>query len=208
MMNFRTIKTNLIAILAAAVATGGDYAGKFDVLQAQKQKQGDQDINNLPKVFVYYSKSDFSKNTSSANDASQSTVTYNIVCEVAEKGTYTDIDDPSSLTSAEIIADSKIDELFEIVYQIIMHGDNLDLGMTVGQVAERFIDSIEKGQISKDGELAVLTGTLNLTVKTVETVGTTDETDGTNVNSSITVSDASGNTDTVAKTEITVDPNV
>lgn len=195
-MNFRTVRNNIISILDTAAA------GRYVAVQGQKQKEGSQDINNLPKVAVFFIRADFPESSSSANDTTRSDVTFQIELKVSEKSTATDLTDPSSIISAEIAADNKIDELFEIVYQVIMDADNLDLGLSAGVINNRYIKTLQKGAPDMEGERVVLVGRADLTLKTSESVGTTTETEGTTI-----INDFGINDDSIQKTGITVNPN-
>lgn len=195
MMNFRTIKTNIITLLAAAAA------GRYDTLQAPRQKQGSEDINRLKKVIVYLSTDDFLSNKGTTNGELQSSPTYKILLQVSANSTYADGADPSSLVDAEILADNQIDELIEIVFQIIMDARNMDLGMAIGQVNNRYIKNVTKGDPARDGDTVTVVASMDLSLNTPEDVLGETGTVGTTVKSSL---DISG--DDVQKTAIDVEP--
>jgi hypothetical protein len=195
-MNFITIRDNIISILDNASGTS------FVVTQGQKQKEGSTDINNRKKVSVFFIRDDFKEDTGSVNGTVQSEVTYQIELKVSAKGTATDLTDPTTLSSAEIEADNLLDNFFAEIYQILMHADNLYLGMNVGEINNRYIKSLEKGNPNQSGEKVILVGRADLTLKTTETVGSTGEVVGTTILSDMTIND-----DTVQKTGIEVDPN-
>jgi hypothetical protein len=196
MMNFRTIRDNIISILDTASGTS------FVVTQGQKQREGSTDINNKKKVSVFFIRNDFKEDTGSVNGTVQSEPTYQIELKVSAKGKATDLTDPTTLSSAEIEADNLIDEFFDEIYQILMHADNLDLGMPIGVVNNRYIKSLEKGEPNPSGEKVILVGRADLTLKTTETVGSTGEVVGTTILNDMTI-----NEDDVQKTGIEVDPD-
>jgi len=195
MMNFRTIKSNIISILETAAA------GRYEVVQSQRQKQGAKDINSNKKVIVYFYNDQFSNNAGSTNGEVQSEVTFRIHLEVSSKGKFTDLTDPGSLKSAELVADDDWDEFAETIYQILMDARNMDLGMTVGNVANRYITNIQKDDINNNGENVVMVGRMDLTCITPESVPGDDGVDGSSVYSSMEI-----NGDTESKTGITVAP--
>ena len=164
MMNFRNIKNSIITILDTAAA------GRFEVIGSQRQRQGAEDINSQKKVMVYFLSDTFSENSGSINGTVQSFPVFRIMLEVSAKGTYTDSSDPNTLTSANLVADNMFDELADNVYQILMSGENLDIGQPVGQVGNRYIKTIEKNDINKDGEFVIITGSMDLSCITPETV--------------------------------------
>lgn len=164
MMNFIAIKAGIVAILVAAAA------GQYEVVGAQRQREGSQDINQKKKVAVYFLDDEFDVNSGSPNGDVQSDPTYQIELKVSEKGKINDVNDPASLESAEFIADTQLDLFFDLIYQILMDARNMDLGLTVGTISNRFIKTIKKGKISSDGETVVIVGTMNLTCRTAESV--------------------------------------
>ena len=163
-MNFRTIKTNIITILNDNKGTD------FEVLQAQRQNQGASDIESLGKVLVYFFSNSFSEDTGAVNGEVQSMPTFRIIIEVAGKATLTDESDPSTAVSAEIIADNKFDLLAEKVYQILMNGTRIDLLMPKGEVSNRYIKNIQKGDVNSEGEHAIIIGQMDITCMTPEQV--------------------------------------
>ena len=181
MMNFRTLKQNVVSILSSA------SSGRFEVIQSQQQRQGSKDINTLKKVIVYFVSDDFPENTGSANGELQSKPTFRIFLEVASKGKFTDKDDPSSLISADLIADDEIDELIEIVFQILMDARNIDLGMSIGQVSGRYIKNVQKSTPNKDGENVIMMAQMDLTCMTSEEILGDEGVEGTNIISSLNI---------------------
>ncbi len=195
MMNFIKIKTSIVAILVAAAG------GQYEVVGAQRQREGAQDINQLKKVAVYFLDDDFDVNSGSPNGDVQSDPTYQIELKVSEKGKIIDPNDPASLESAEFIADAQLDSFFDLIYQILMDARNMDLGQPIGIVSKRFIKSIRKGKISADGETVTIVGTMNLTCHTAESVSGDEGEAGVGNTSTI-----EANEDDFAKTGITVEP--
>lgn len=178
MMNFRTIKDSIINILGTA------EAGRFRTIGFQRQTKSAEEVKgNLRLVTVYYSAGTFPKRSGRNTGAVQHDITYRIEFTVSKSalGNLAIINNPES-TPAEIttaidaiqesakLADESIDELFEIIYQILMDARNIDMGLSVGTVADRWIDSIQKDEPRPKGDLVVLTGSANLTLRTAEQV--------------------------------------
>lgn len=189
MMNFRIIKNSIINILGTA------EAGRFRTVGFQRQtKSSEEVINNNRLVTVYYSGGSFPKRAGRNTGPVQHDITYRIELTVSKpaSGDVSIINNPSS-TPAEIaaaieaiqeaaqLADESIDELFDIVYQILMDARNVDMGLTIGIVTNRWIDSIQKDEPRPKGDLVVLTGSANLTLRTAEQVAGDPGTPGANI---------------------------
>jgi hypothetical protein len=181
MMNFRTLKANIVTLLA------DNANGNFQVVQAQRQKEGAEDINLLRKVAVYFATNDLSENKGTTNGELVTKPTYHIELKVAEKGTLTDITDPTTITSAEIIADDALDELFENVLQIIMDARNIDLELPVGTISNRYIKSLIKGSPNQHGEFVVLVGRMDLDCNLAESILGDEGVEGTNIDSTLEI---------------------
>ena len=193
-MNFRVIKQAIVTILLASAT-----ANSYEVVTSQRQKDGSKNINDIKKVAVYFIDDEFDVNSGSSNGDVQSNPTFEINLKVSTKGKYTDVNDPDSLVSAEIIADDLMDEFFDIVYQILMDARNIDLGLTIGTISKRFIKNIKKGDILKDGDTVTIIGSMNLTCQTAEAVLGDDGVIGIGVSSDIEM-----NNDDFASTKIEV----
>ena len=189
MMNFRTIKNSIINILGTA------EAGRFRTVGFQRQtKSGEEVINNNRLVTVYYSSGAFPKRAGRNTGPVQHDITYRIELTVSKpaSGDVSIINNPSStpaaiaaaieaIQEAAQLADESIDELFDIVYQILMDARNVDMGLSVGIVTNHWIDSIQKDEPRPKGDLVVLTGSANLTLRTSEQVTGDPGTPGANI---------------------------
>lgn len=198
MMNFRIIKDSIITILGTAAA------GRFRVVGFQRQTKGVEEFKgNLRLVTVYYSAGSFPKNAGRHTGPVQHDITYRVEFTVSAPalGNLTIINDPGS-TPAQIataiagiqesaqIADESIDELFEIIYQILMDGQNVDMGLSIGIISSRWIDSIQKDEPRTHGDLVELTGNANLTFRTSEQItGDTGTPDANIINSVLDIKD-------------------
>ena len=189
MMNFRTIKDSIINILGTAAA------GRFRTVGFQRQtKAAEECKGNLRLITVYYSTGYFPKRSGRNTGPVQHDITYRIEFTVSSPalGNLTIINNPLS-TPAQIataisaiqesaqLADQSIDELFEIVYQILMDGNNIDMQLPIGTVASRWIDSIQKDEPRTRGDLVELTGSANLTLRTSEQILGDPGTPGANI---------------------------
>lgn len=185
-MNFRTLKTNIISILETA-SLALPSAQQFEVIGGQRQKSGSKDINFKKKVAVYYLSTDFSVNSGSVNGEVQTDPIFRILPIVSSKATAADITDPLSLIESNIVADDEIDLLIEDIYQIIMDARNMDLGMPIGQVSNRYIKNVEKSPINNDGNNSVIMANMDLSLKTPEQVPGDEGVVGTSVDSNIDI---------------------
>ena len=169
MMNFRTIKQGLIDLL------GAEASGRYVTLGYQKQSQRAEELlDSKRNVQVYYASGVFPKSKSSTNGPTQHDITFNIDCMVSKRAEVdlavlenpaaTENDKAIALTalrSAGALADYSLDELFDIIYQVLMDAENLDLGLDFN-IASRWVGRIDKDSPIPAGEYCVLTGILQL----------------------------------------------
>jgi len=178
MMMFRTIKT-------AVVTTLGDAAAeRFRVIGYQRQnKSSDQLKDSLRTVQVYFSDGNFQKSTGRmrGHKAHDLTLQIDLSASAAAQGDLSVLESSSStafekaaaldaVKEAAEIADTKIDELIEYVYQILMDARNEDLGLDPGDLSNRWIDSITKDALLQNGDLVVKTANLKYTCRVQEEV--------------------------------------
>lgn len=207
-MNFRTIKDSIIDNVL-----GPAEAGRFQTIGFQRQTtDGEEVLGSNRFVQCYYSSGDFSKRGGRLNGPTQHDITFRIDLTVssAAEGDLSVINNPAStpeqvsaalaaMQEATALADASLDELIDIVYQIIMDGRNIDLGLDKGTVVDRWITDASKDQPVPQGEFVVLTGAIRFTVRTAEQIpGDT----GIAANIFDTVIDIEG--DDVEKTGVTV----
>ena len=177
MMNFRLIKNNLVNKILGPAANS-----RYRVVGFQEQsKNAAEVLDCLLEVKVYYSSSDFSRSGGRASGPVQNDVIYRVELTVS-KGAEVDlsvINNPGATASALAIAiaefgtaselaDNSIDELFEIVYQILMDARNIDIGFDKGVVANRWVSRMQKNEPVPMGEYLILTGSIDFQLRTVE----------------------------------------
>ena len=176
-MNFRTVKAAIASTLNSSAA------GRFRVIGYQQQAKGASEyVDDNRSVQVFYSSGDFSKRGSALNGPVQHDTTFRLeltVAKAAEGDIETAAGDRGSnqvataianfLTACQV-ADESFDELVDIVFNIVMDARNIDFGLTTGTVTNRFVTSVEKDEPLERGEYAVLTGTMTLTLRTVEEI--------------------------------------
>lgn len=180
MMEFRTIKANLVIILGEAAA------GRYQVVGYPGQsKAAGEVLGNLRTVQVFYGNGDFSKGKAGITGPTVHEAVYQIRLIVASQavGDIATINNPAStpeqkatalagiLNSAEQ-ADASIDELFDIIYQILMDGRNLDLGTTGPPftVSERWVAGMQKDDPLPEGEYVAITGNIQFGCQMIEQV--------------------------------------
>lgn len=178
MMNFRLLKASIINLL------GNAEAGRYRTVGYQKQAQeGFHVKDNSRSVQVYYSEGENPKAAGSLSGPFQHDMTFNIDMTVSApcKGDLAVLENPGStpaqlqaalanLQIAEDRADDLLDELYDHVFQVLMDARNLDLGLSRGTVANRWVDRMVKDPVLRRGELVVLTGQAKLTARMVEEV--------------------------------------
>jgi hypothetical protein len=178
MMRFRQIKDRIINIL------GNNANGRFRVIGYQKQtKNASETLGTLRTAQVYYFSGDFPKGKSGLNGPVQHECIFRVelTAAAAAAGDLETI--KSAITTAQQKAnkllafqsaaercDCSFDELADIIYQILMDGRNLDVGMPEGEVSNRWINRIEKDDIEDRGELVTLTGSMDFSLNTKEDI--------------------------------------
>jgi len=177
MMNFRKIKQSI-----TGKVLGPAEGGRYRTIGYQKQNTDVEDVLGSNRtVQVFFSSSDFPKNASSLQGPFKHEVSYRIELAVAEDAAVnlaalkdenaTDADREKawkSFVDAGDAADDSFDELAEIVFQVIMDARNIDLGMPIGTVADRWVGQIRKDEPEPTGEFVMLTGAMMLTCSTSE----------------------------------------
>ncbi len=178
MMKFRTIKAAVKTLLANSAS------GRYILAGSQRQsKSADEVIDDNRLVQVYYHRGSFSKRGGSMHGPNDHEITLKIDFTVSEpaQGDIATLNNANStagqiqsaianIAFASDLADDSIDELFDIIYQVLMNAENIDLGLSVDTVADRWISDFQKDEPVQRGELLVLTGTCNLTCKASEEV--------------------------------------
>jgi len=176
MMNFRTIKTAITGIFGAA------ESGRYQTIGFQRQSKNAAEVLGSNRfVQVFFSSGDFPESGGSRSGTKNHEVTYRIEL-TASASSKIDLSVFASGTEAQKSAaiaahleasqeaDNSIDELIDIVYQVIMNNRNLDLGLPVGTVTNRWISSIQKDTPPNQGEYVIMTASMNLTLRTTEEV--------------------------------------
>lgn len=177
-MQYRTLKAAVVALLGAAAA------GRFRVVGYKPHGMAAEEaLGVLRTVQVFYTGGKFPKNAGSHLGPMMHDVTLKIDLAVASatQGDLAALTDPAStaadfaaaLTSfqeAAELADTDLDELADIVWQILMDGRNIDLGMGAGNVANRWIDGIDKTGPGPRGEYVAMSGSMDLTCRVSESL--------------------------------------
>ena len=177
MMNFRKIKLSITDNVL-----GPAEGGRYRTIGYQKQNTDVEDVLGKNRtVQVFFSSSDFPKNASGLQGPFKNEISYRIELAVAEDSAVnlsalkdenaTDADrekEWKSFVEAGDAADDSFDELVEIVFQVLMDGRNIDLGLPVGDAADRWVGQIRKDEPEPTGEFVMLTGAMMLTCSTSE----------------------------------------
>jgi len=178
MMNFRLVKNAIKTILSDAAI------GRYIVVGNQKQKKSAEEFTgNNRLVEVFFKTENFDKGRGRLNGPVNGDVTIAMELTVSApaEADLATINDPGS-TAVEVqaallgikesseAADDSMDELFDIVYQIIMDAKNVELGLPDGVVANRWISSINKDTPNPSGGLITLSGFLDFSCRVDETV--------------------------------------
>jgi hypothetical protein len=175
-MNFRVVNQAILDTL------GLSAAGRFTVVGYRRQGKDSEEIRgNKRMVQSFFSSGSFPKSSGRLVGPTQHQMTFNLSMSVSApaRADMNAINTPgatpqaisaalAAMTEAASEADNLLDELAELVYQILMDGRNLDIGLPVGTVSNRWVDSINKNDPLPQGSLVVLTGVMQFTCQTVE----------------------------------------
>ena len=177
-MEFRKIRDSIRRVLAQ------NANGEFNVIGAQKRGKGASEVVNRSRlVEVFYQRGDFPKSGGSVYGPTKHDMTFRIDLTVAKpaQGDTDTIQDPNS-TAAEVaraiadmmesdqLADDSLDELFDVVYQILMDARNIDFDLEKGSVGSRWLSALNKDEPIERGNYSLLTGSCLLTCNTSESV--------------------------------------
>ncbi len=177
-MKFRTVKEAIKNLLASS------SMGNFRVVGFQRQsKTSDEVLNNNRLVQVYFSEGDFIKSAGRMKGSKSHNITIEIDMTASAKaqGDLSILDSNtatesqkanalSGLKEAAEIADEKVDELIDRVYQILMDARNENLGLEAVKVSSRWIGKIVKDTTIEYGDLVVKTANMKYTCRVQEDV--------------------------------------
>ena len=180
MMQFRKTKKNLITIL------GNAAHGRFRVVDHQVQVIDSTEIlGDKRRVQVFFGEGDYDKGKSAPTGPTQHDVTYRIELAVsaATEVNLAVLNDENAtepqraaalkcFKSSSKLADDSMDEFYDIVYQILMDGRNVDLGEEGPPfvVSDRWVDGFSKDAPVPQGEFVELTGSIRFSCNMVEEI--------------------------------------
>lgn len=178
MMNFRTINAAIISILGAAAASRFTVTGYAPQGRAASEVRGSK-----RNVQSYFSQGDFPKSSGRAHGSTKHLMSFTLGLTVSAAASVnlTAINNPAStpqqittalaaMQDAAFVADELMDELFELVYQILMDGRNTDLGLPIGTVTDCWLGALKKDGPIPQGALVVLTGEAHFSCSTSEEI--------------------------------------
>jgi len=178
MMTFRTVKTAIQDLLEAQAA------GRFRVIGKQvMSKSADEILNNDRLVQVYYSDGNFPKSSGRMHGSKTHDITIEIdmTASAGAVGDLSILENPdataiqkagaiAAIREASEIADTKIDELIDAVYNILMDARYEGLLLDKGTISSRWIDRIQKDTLLERGEFVVKTANMKYTCRVQEYV--------------------------------------
>jgi hypothetical protein len=179
-MQFRLTKKDLVGIL------GNAAKGRFRVVDHQVQVIDSTEIlGDKRRVQVFFGEGDFPKGKAGLTGPTQHEATYRIELGVsaATKVNLAVLNDADAtdkqraaalkcFKSSSKLADDSLDELFEIVYQILMDGRNIDVGSEGPPyvVSDRWVEGFSKDGPVPQGEFVELTGSIRFSCQLTEQV--------------------------------------
>lgn len=202
-MSFRVIKSSIVSILKTARDAGGIYAGKYSVIGFQKEIQSAEEVEgNNRTVQVYYDAGSFD---GAPNNINKHDMTFKFDLTVGSSGKI-DLSGLESATSdaqratiisnaqeALSVADDSLDEFIEIVFQVLMAGDNIRLGVdeeSTGVLANtRMVKNVQKNEPVPKGEYAIVSATLTMACESSEELISTTEVEATDIKTDFEIQD-------------------
>jgi len=178
-MEFQIVKDSIINNVL-----GPAQGGQFQTIGFQRQvKSANETLDNLRTAQVFYIGGTFPKSAGRQSGPVQHDAQFRVEL-VVSKGTAIDLDvinDPmasnfdratalSELQEASDAADDSLDDLFSLVWNILMAGPNIDMGLPAGTVSSRWIDAYKKDMPVPRGEFVILTGSMTLTMRMAEEI--------------------------------------
>jgi len=179
-MMFRTVKDSLINNVL-----GPAEHGRYRTIGYQRQmKAAGEALGDDRMVQVFFHSGDFAKQGGRVNGVTQHDAIFRIELTTASaaEGDLSVINDPNA-TAAQVaaamaafqeaaaVADESIDELFDLIYQVLMDARNIHLGLeTKGEVSNRWVQGLQKDNPIPRGEYVVLTGSVQLGCRVAEQI--------------------------------------
>lgn len=198
-MNFTTVRDALKTIITT------DAGSDFRVLGYKNEPEASSNVlDTNASVSVYFSEAKVSPSKSAHICEFAWDCIYNIELMIATsaKADLTTLNDSgstdgeratalSNVENTRLLADEALDSLIEKVFSIIMDGDNLDLGLSVGVARSRFINEVIKldplyGNYS---DLIICKAKMNLYLELTETVSGDEGTEGEIIDLTLNIDD-------------------
>lgn len=179
MMNFRAVNKAIIALL------GTSAAARFTVTGYEAQGVAASEVRGKKRnVQSFFTQGVFPKGSGRAYGATDHYMTFTLGFTVSAAATCNlsiiNSDPPANaaaitaalaaMQDAAAVAGDSMDELFDLVYQILMDARNIDLGLPIGTVTDRWVGTIKKDSPMPMGTLLVLTGEAHYTCRTCEAI--------------------------------------
>jgi len=177
-MQFRTVKDSLLSLLVAS------EAGRYQTIGFQRERKGADEVKgNNRLVQLYYSRGSFPRSASSLSGPFQHKPTYQVDLTVSEAATVdlSTLNNESASAADRItalaaraeaakLADDSLDELFDVVFQVIMDARQRDLDLGIGGVADIYISDFQKDEPDVSGRLVTITAAFIVAVSMEEIV--------------------------------------
>ena len=173
MMQFQVIKS----AIAAAIQT--QAAGAFELVTSNRQAADAERLRTLPHVRLYMHEIQFDPQRSARVGRKVSQVTLHIdlfaaAGSSASVETLQGANDTAvktallSMTNAADAADAAYDNLVSTLWNILENPANHTWGLDPGTVSDFWIDTVQKGTVAQEGNLVVISGSMDCTFKCTE----------------------------------------
>lgn len=179
-MQFQVVRDALVQLLKDEADQGP--GARYQVIDHQPHGIGAGERENLPTVTVFYRNGTFPKSGGSIAGPNSHEPVYELQFMLlqASEGDLSALQsaaDDAARAAAIItfniaaqVADRKMDQLMDDIYQVIMDADKEFLGLAIGDLAERWVGSMRKDDPVPGGESVLLSGAMQFGCKVSEEV--------------------------------------
>lgn len=162
---------------------GDNSNGEYYVVGYQKQRKNAESVRGKRMVQVYYSGGSFPKNLSPMNYATahNAIATVRMMVSESARADLAVLNDPNSSEAdrmnalassmdAEQRANERLDELFSMMFNLIMGGDGEHFGndQKPYTISDRWCEDFRKDSVLKDGSLIVVNGYFDISFRVEE----------------------------------------
>ena len=173
-MNFQAIKT------AIANTLESQATGAFQLISSARQSSTQDDLVALPQVSVFFHTLNFDKTAGTVRGKKRADVTYklNLTVAVPAQADIASLGPTSTtgevlqvlanLAASNDLADNAFDALVSTIWNILENPVNSTMGLSPGTITDLWIETVQKASPAPQGDVIVLSGTMDVTLRCLE----------------------------------------